>query len=181
MIGRIRGEVLEDQVVFTAGGVGYRVRSLDDLVEGANVDLHVVTVTGEKDVTLYGFTERREADLFRRLRKVPGCGAGMALNLIRTLGADGTVGAIRERQVATLSRTPGVGRKTAERLTLAADRFADWEVVDGPDAEVAGTRAALGALGFTDEEIRDALRNVNGDGDPLAAALAWLRRQEQDA
>jgi len=127
MISILQGEVLEAtplSVVIDVGGVGYEVRVPVSTAEripgvGKRVKLFIHDVYREDDQTLYGFISREERDFFRLIvEKVSGIGPKIALALLSKLSLQMISSAIAAGDVAILSRTPGIGRKTAERLVV---------------------------------------------------------------
>ena len=132
MIGRLRGMVVEKrppQLVLDVGGVGYELEAplsaFFDLPEGELV-LHTHLVVREDAQLLFGFRTRGERDLFRALIRVNGVGPKLALTLLSGIDAAEFVRCVQEGDVTTLTRLPGVGKKTAERLIVEMrDRIVD--------------------------------------------------------
>ena len=126
MIAYLSGKLLAKQassVIVDVNGVGYEVSipfsTFYDLDEpGAAVQLSVYTAVREDAIQLYGFKTARERELFLVLLTVNGVGPKLALTMLSGLSADELIGAIRAGDLARLTRLPGVGRKTAERLIL---------------------------------------------------------------
>lgn len=127
MIAVIQGEVLEAtplSVVVDAGGVGYELNipvSTAGKVPpvGGHVKLFVHDIYREDDQTLYGFSTREERDFFRMLvEKVSGVGPRIALALLSKLSLPMIANAIAAGDSALIAHTPGIGRKTAERLVV---------------------------------------------------------------
>jgi holliday junction DNA helicase RuvA len=127
MISILQGVVLEAtplSVVIDVGGVGYEVRvpvSTAERVPGVGkpVKLFIHDVYREDDQSLYGFISREERDFFRLLiEKVSGIGPKIALALLSKLSIQMISSAIAAGDVAMLSKTPGIGKKTAERLVV---------------------------------------------------------------
>ena len=126
MIARLSGTVLEkhpNRVVVDVGGVGYDVQvplsTFYGLGEpGAGVTLRVHTHVREDAIALYGFASPLEQDLFERLISISGIGPKLALAVLSGIDPGELVRAIRTQDVARLTRIPGVGKKTAERIGL---------------------------------------------------------------
>jgi Holliday junction DNA helicase RuvA len=126
MIAHLRGRVLEKHpthVIIDAGGVGYEVSisvaSFSGLPsEGAEVSLFIHTHVREDALALYGFLRREEKQLFERLISVSGIGPKLAMTVLSGMAADAVVTALRANDLAALTRIPGVGKKTAERMVL---------------------------------------------------------------
>lgn len=126
MIAHIRGRLIvkhPNQAIVEAGGVGYdltiSVPAFSELPGvGAEVALHVHTHVRDDAIALFGFLRAEEKQLFERLITVSGIGPKLAITILSGMAADGVVGAIRGNQVALLTRIPGIGKKTAERMVL---------------------------------------------------------------
>ncbi len=141
MIGRIAGVLLEKQapeLLIDVQGVGYEVSvSLTTFFDlpacGENVSLHTHFVVREDAQQLYGFTERRERELFRMLIKVNGVGPKMALTILSGMTTSDFVHSVQANDAARLVKLPGVGKKTAERLIIEIrDRLSSFsESVEG--------------------------------------------------
>ena len=125
MIAHLRGRILSkrpNQVIVECGGVGYDVTisvpTFSELGAGnSEVSLHVHTHVREDALALYGFLHSQEKELFERLLTVSGIGPKLAITVL-SLAAAEVVGAIRGNDVARLTKIPGVGKKTAERMIL---------------------------------------------------------------
>jgi Holliday junction DNA helicase RuvA len=126
MIAHLRGKLLAkhpNQAIVEAAGVGYDVTisvpTFSDLpAPGSEVALHIHTHVREDALALYGFLRPSEKVLFEKLLTVSGIGPKLAITILSGMAADEMVGAIRGNDVARLTRIPGIGRKTAERMVL---------------------------------------------------------------
>jgi Holliday junction DNA helicase RuvA len=126
MIAHLRGRILEkhpSHVILEAAGVGYEVTisvpSFSGLpAEGAEVSLYIHTHVREDMLALYGFLRREEKQLFERLIGVSGIGPKLAITVLSGIAADALVTALRGNDLTALTRIPGVGKKTAERMVL---------------------------------------------------------------
>ena len=126
MIACLRGELYQrsmDKVIVMVQGVGYEVRvslsSLERLpAEGERVFLHTYTHVREDVLQIYGFVEPAEKEMFLLLVSVAGVGPKMALAILSGTGPGELANAISSGDIARLTRLPGVGKKTAERLCL---------------------------------------------------------------
>jgi len=212
MIGWLQGQLAEPwQQAHRCGalvvcyGVGYEVllsqRHWQQLPpHGSVVSLHVHHSIREDGWTLYGFSGRQERDLFRELVAVSGVGPQMGLALLGEMETEELVRAIVQGDLRCLVRAQGVGKRTAERLSVELrqrlqERFAelvaasdprqpDGFEAEGADAAVGGAALAcreevqstLLALGYEYLEIHRALRAVAGSGlDVEAKADDWIR------
>jgi holliday junction DNA helicase RuvA len=126
MIAHLRGRLLEkrpNHVVVETGGVGYEVAisvpTFSSLpAAGSEVALHIYTHVREDLIALYGFLRPAEKQLFEKLIAVSGIGPKLAITALSGMPADELTEAIRSNDVGRLTRVPGIGRKTAERLVL---------------------------------------------------------------
>lgn len=161
------------------------IHSLPDVGELFQVFTHLQV--REDQWTLYGFASSAERDLFRQLISVSGIGSQLALGLLDTLGLQELVQAIVSSNTRLLSGSPGVGKKTAERIALELKtKLADWRdrsgLVTTPSAGPVGTiqeevEMTLLALGYSTQEVIQSLTAV-GKTSTLAKqddAEAWLR------
>jgi Holliday junction DNA helicase RuvA len=193
MIGSLRGVVLDrslgGEVLIEVHGVGYRVvvtpSTLAELTPGDEAFLHVHHHIREDAQTLYGFLSRDERMAFEALLGAHRVGPALALAILGTHGPTDLRRVVADGDVAALCLVPGVGKQTAARLLIELKSRLDipeLDVVDGAGGGTVGaTQAvseALSGLGYSLEEIRDALRQVpDGNTDPsrlLRDALAVL-------
>nr|WP_207148504.1 Holliday junction branch migration protein RuvA [Thiococcus pfennigii] len=161
VIGRLRGEILAKHppsLLLDVNGVGYELEApmstfYDLPAVGETVTLVTHLAVREDAHVLYGFLREADRALFRHLLKVTGVGARMALAILSGMDANQFARCIAAADIAALTRLPGIGRKTAERLVIEMkDRVA--VLIEGPTA-VAG-RVAL-AAGGREAELADAL------------------------
>jgi len=126
MIGRIEGQLVEisDNVVLvTVGGVGYELEITSSALAALpgreqSVVFYTHFVVREDAQQLFGFASRGERDLFRELIRISGVGPKLALSVISGVSLAELAAAVQVRDVAALTRVPGIGRKTAERLLM---------------------------------------------------------------
>jgi len=126
MIAHLRGKLIArtpNQVVVETMGVGYDVTiSVPTFSElppaGGEVALHIHTHVREDQIALYGFLRPEEKQLFEKLLTVSGIGPKLAITILSGMAADEMVEAIRGNDVVRLTKIPGIGRKTAERMVL---------------------------------------------------------------
>jgi len=159
MIAHLRGRLLTkhpNQVVVETGGVGYEVNisvpTFSELpASGSEVALFIHTHVREDLIALYGFLHPAEKQLFEKLMTVSGIGAKLAITILSGMAAEEMAGAIRGNDVARLTRIPGIGRKTAERMVL--------ELRDKLPPAV-GTSAPAIPVSATEEDVLSALVNL---------------------
>jgi holliday junction DNA helicase RuvA len=126
MIAHLRGRLLSkspNQAIVECGGVGYdvtiSVATFSALVpEGAEVGLYIHTHVREDQLALFGFADRQEKRLFEKLLTISGIGPKLAITVLSGIDSGRLVSAIRAGDHATLTRIPGIGKKTAERVVL---------------------------------------------------------------
>jgi Holliday junction DNA helicase RuvA len=177
MIGLLRGVLLRKQppqLLIDVHGVGYEVEApmstFYDLPEaGAEVTLYTHLTVREDAHVLFGFGSEAERRFFRSLIRVNGVGPKLALTILSGISVDGFIRCVQEDDTAALTRLPGIGKKTAERLIVEMrDRLDDV----GGAAVAAGVPAhprdeALGALvslGYKAQEAALMLRGIKEDG-----------------
>jgi holliday junction DNA helicase RuvA len=177
-------------VIIEVQGIGYEVQvpANINLVLGSTVQLFIHQQFREDQVSLYGFNSTSERDLFRQLISVSGIGASIGIALIENLGVTELVQAIVLGSTKILAKTPGIGTKTAERLTVELKtKLKQWrdiadldaiELDDSLDYKLQSeVEMTLLALGYSDIEIRQALQAISRD-ETLAASKdveEWLR------
>jgi len=191
MIGRLRGELIQkttSAALVECGGVGYACSIslttyglLPD--EGGEVILYVETILRENDLSLLGFASAQERSLYRLLVKVDGVGPKLALAALGALPIEELISAIRSRDVKTLTRIPGVGKKSAEKLCFElSEKLGGFTGLDGlsGDAPHANSwesdlRSALANLGFREDAIAPVvtplMAQFKQDKPPLAEAI----------
>jgi holliday junction DNA helicase RuvA len=176
VIGRITGTLLEKkapELLIDVAGVGYELQAPMSTfyqlpATGQGVVLHTHLVVREDAHQLFGFFEQQERELFRALIKVNGIGPKVALAILSGVPADEFVRLVHNNDISALTKIPGIGKKTAERLVLdMRDRLKSWQSTGGgaddailpglsemPDARQGSEEAetALIALGYKPAE-----------------------------
>jgi Holliday junction DNA helicase RuvA len=194
VISRVAGRLLTREIdrveVMTPGGVAYEISIPTTVFErlpvaGNDVELRTYQVVREDAVSLFGFNDDTERLVFSRLLTAPGVGPRLAIAMLSALPVPRLIRAIRERDIATLTGISGVGKKTAERLSLdLASKLDDVPVVVDARPTGDGVEEALKALTVLGYSAADAERAVraalgrNGAkaaGDLIKAALVELR------
>jgi holliday junction DNA helicase RuvA len=196
MIAFLRGKLLTktpNQAIVECGGVGYdatiSVATFTALpAEGAEARLHIYTHVREDQIALFGFAEVAEKRLFEKLLTISGIGPKLAITVLSGIDSGRLVAAIRASDHATLTRIPGIGKKTAERVVLELkDKLEDMVV-----APVAGgitmtpmadeVLSALMNLGYArpvaQRATEAAYKNAaeNGGGIARITDFEWLFR-----
>ncbi len=175
MIARLNGLLIEKSppiIVLDCGGVGYEVEvpmsTFYNLPEiGAKVNLLTYMVVREDAQLLYGFGTEQEKSTFKQLLKVNGIGAKSALSILSGVSIEDLMQAVSLQEVGMLTRIPGIGKKTAERLLLELkDKFgAAGLATPGNQAKSAthDVLNALIALGYNDREALLAVKQLPSD------------------
>src|SRR5438309_11499710 len=172
MIAHLRGKLLAkrpNQAIIEIGGVGYDVTisipTFSDLPDaGADVALHIHTHVREDVIALYGFLRAAEKVLFEKLISVSGIGPKLAITILSGMAADELAGAIRGNDVARLTRIPGIGKKTAERMVL--------ELRDKLPSQPSDHEEVIPAITPVEEDVLSALLNLGYQRGPAEKALA---------
>src|ERR1700694_824552 len=160
MIAHLRGKLLTkhpNRAIVETSGVGYDVTisvpTFSDLpAVGGEVMLHIHTHVREDLIALYGFLRPAEKTLFEKLITVSGIGPKLAITILSGMAADEMVSAIRGHDIARLTRIPGVGKKTAERMVL--------ELRDKLAVEKVGEIAAAPTMSAIEADVLSALINL---------------------
>ncbi|MBQ0710986.1 MULTISPECIES: Holliday junction branch migration protein RuvA [unclassified Ochrobactrum] len=180
MIGKLKGvidEIAEDHAVIDVHGVGYvafcSARTLGNLGGAGEVAvLFIETYVREDMIRLYGFANQLEREWFRLLQNVQGVGAKVALAVLGTLSPSELANAIALRDIAMVSRAPGVGKKVAERIVTELKNKAP--AFAGEASGTIGLKQELGA-GAAPAPVADAvsaLSNLGYSRDQAANAVA---------
>lgn len=178
MIGFLRGKVaylLADDCLLDVGGVGYRVTvsgmTRSKLRQGEQAMLFTYLSVREDALQLYGFATQEEYDVFLQLIGVSGIGPKVALGILSSTTVSGLCSAIANKQASLLTKLPGIGKKSAERLILELkDKLAFVGTGDGEEAFVEAASlgdgildeaaAALASLGYTPAETAPVLKQL---------------------
>lgn len=172
MIAALRGSVLSVEptaAVIEAGGVGYAVQATPATLAGLRVGqeafVHTSLVVREDSMTLFGFADADEREVFDVLQTVSGVGPKLALTILATLTPDRLRQAVANADIAALTRVSGVGKKGAQRLVLEIGaklgprRGGDLEAPSS-NARSGDVVAALVGLGFSERDAESAFSQV---------------------
>lgn len=171
MIGYIKGvveEIFEDSIFLDHNGIGFRIFVssifLNDIGYGEELKIYTYMNVREDSITLFGFKNRDELDVYKKLINVSGVGPKAAMNILSVMSADDIRFAVIASDSAKLSKAPGIGKKTAQKILIELkDKFDFEEAVEtklaagdgGNTGAVAETAEALAALGYP---VSDALK-----------------------
>jgi holliday junction DNA helicase RuvA len=183
MIGQLRGRLTDkrpNQVLVDVGGVGYIVQvplstfaALGEL--HTEVTLLIHTHVREDTLSLYGFLSSREKHLFEMLLSASGVGPSLALKILSGMSVEELVPAIRGSDLARLTKIPGVGRKTAERMVVELK-----DKLDAVTVEVVERPASSSPAGI-DADVVSALVNLGYEARAAENAVSDARRETTGA
>ena len=189
MIGRIQGKILEKippYILVDCNGVGYEIEvpmtTFYDLPEvGSEVELLTHFLVREDAQLLFGFATDQERIIFRKLLKVNGIGAKASLSILGGMTVNELTHSIQTQDVNSLTKIPGVGKKTAERLILELkDKFSDTEFATSKNqgsSELSDIQNALLALGYNQKDILTVTKDLDENvtvNDGIKQALKLL-------
>ncbi|WP_131782974.1 Holliday junction branch migration protein RuvA [Legionella gresilensis] len=181
MIGWLQGKIIDKQqpgkLVINVQGVGYDVEtSLQTFfkLEGGNdaVSLHIHTVVREDAFLLYGFLDKLERSVFRALIKINGVGPRVAIGILSSVTPLELIQSISQNNINFLTKLPGIGKKTAERLIIEmkdiVNQLAQNEAFAMPDQNILGSQqeqheaiCALEALGYKFQEATRIVKKLD--------------------
>lgn len=194
MIAQLSGRVLRkglDSIILGVGGIGFTIHVVPALAQsldtGEETTIHTSLIVREDSMTLMGFADADEREVFTTLQTVSGIGPRIALAALAVLTPDELRRAVRNQDLATLQKIPGVGKKSAQRMALEiGDKLGVPAHLDAPassplpssgavESEVKG---ALVSLGWSESQAQGAIDALGGQGlgasDLLRAALVKL-------
>jgi len=188
MIGRLRGIVAAKNppwLLLDVGGVGYELMAamttfceLPDI--GGEAVLFIHYIQREDSVALYGFLNETERQLFRQLQKISGVGAKTALALLSGVSVEEFAGLIQRGDIVALTRIPGIGKKTAERMLVElrgkvaiapGTNSASSETITPATAIIDEATTALQQLGYKPAEAAAMARAAFVEGDDTAILI----------
>jgi len=190
MISHLRGEILHKDLsylILEVSGVGYRIFATRETIEGlplANAALWTHLAIRENSHDLYGFLTRDELFFFELLISISGIGPKTALGILNVASIETLHQAVRQGNTAHLIKVGGIGKKNAEKIVLELqDKLGGFTAVGSAvlrDEE--DVVEALGALGYSQKESRDALRTlsseITGTGERVKQVLKILSKKE---
>lgn len=188
MIASLRGKCVHvgvDYLILETGGVGLKVSTTPAMAANArlqdNLHLHTVMVVREDAMMLFGFSDIAEREVFAKLRSVSGIGPRLALALLSVHSPANLAAAVAAENLAALTKVPGVGKKTAERILVelrgALDGFlsvASPTIASDNHESYAQVEQALIGLGWKPAQAQQAVRNLAIRTDLVDAPLADL-------
>ncbi|MEM1088846.1 MAG: Holliday junction branch migration protein RuvA [Pseudomonadota bacterium] len=193
MIGRLRGQLVHKRpplLMVDVGGVGYEIEAplsvfFDLPQDGEPITILTHLMVKEDSHTLYGFADDSQRELFRNLLKVSGVGAKLALAILSGVSVSEFVNLVNNNDPASLTKLPGIGKKTAERLIIEMrDRLPEGVTssVSLPGAPAAPldaaseASAALRNLGYKPAEVSRMVQQAQSDADETLSAEDIIRQ-----
>lgn len=186
-------EKLADSIVLDVNGVGYLLLVSAQTLSmapsaGGRMKLYATLSVREDAMELFGFASRQERAMFKKLCQVTGVGAKTALGVLSALPVRELSVAIVTGDIAALSRAPGIGKKTAQRIVLELKDKVEQQDVSAPAGSAAPVspvvgdaqreaQAALQALGYTSAEAARAINLVRDQADTVDALIMLALRQ----
>jgi len=188
MIGWLSGKVLQIDptgiILLDTGGVGYEIllslQTLCNLKLNQKTDLFIHTHVRDDQITLFGFSTQRERTVFRKLITVSGIGARLGLNLMSGMQVEELIQAITRGDDTSIARTPGIGKKTSQRLILELQGKLDTDHtpatnIDQGSALAEDVRSALINLGYKPATVDQAMKHAGTYGDFESLFRASMR------
>ncbi len=179
MISFLKGQVAEageGSIVMETGGVGFLIQVpasvLQSVSRGDKAKIYTYMNVTEQDISLYGFLTREDLDMFKKLLTVSGVGPRNALNVISTLGTGTLKMAIFSGDAKSISQTPGVGAKTAQRIIL--------DLKDKVEPDLAGT-GMNDISSMETSNINDAILGLEGMGFIRTEIMTAIRKCDVSA
>lgn len=167
MIGFLSGQVKSSQlgkIILNISGVGFLVNIPTNLnpIPNSKLDLHIHTQVKEDDISLYGFSQATQMELFRHLISVSGIGPKIALAVLSVGTPDQTLSAIKASNVDFFTAIPGIGKKGAQRLIIELKNKFDQTDLDISSFDQSGELVeALSSLGFKKTELSSIITKVD--------------------
>ncbi|MDP6103282.1 MAG: Holliday junction branch migration protein RuvA [Gammaproteobacteria bacterium] len=181
MIGRLKGNILEKnppEILIDVNGIGYEVlcpmSTFYEIGEGISIDLHTHLHVKEDAHTLFGFITKDEKTIFRELIRVNGVGPKVALAIMSHLTVASLISAVSDEDDVLLAKTPGIGKKTAQKLIVElSDRLEKLTLSGSNNQQISARSAsnpnnkqasqALQALGFKTREVEKMLSSIKDE------------------
>lgn len=173
-----------DQLVIDVNGVGYLVnissRTSGQLSLGRDAQIHTSMVVREDSLTLFGFLEMAERELFELLQSVSGIGPKVALAITQAMEISDLASAVKRRDENSISAIPGIGKKSAQRMILELEGKLDFAIKDISIKELSWREEVIDALvglGFSRRQAESALNDLAASAS--AAELSALSSSER--
>lgn len=178
MIGFLHGKALiikDSTLILDVSGVGYKILAplplLLSLSVGQDVSLYIHTHVREDQITLFGFVDEGDLFLFEKLTSVSGIGPKSALSMLSVHSPSSIADAVERGDAQALAQTPGVGKRTAEKIIIELKGKLSHLVGAKETDTTYEVRLALETLGYSSKEIHDALKELNTEGKTTSALI----------
>jgi len=186
MIGYLQGTIISSNntsLILDVNGVGYLIHCplpiLISVTKGEVAAFFIHTHVREDNITLFGFKEEDSLFLFKKLTSVSGIGPKSALAMLSVHSPSSLSGVIERSDAEALSHTPGVGKKTAEKIILELKgKLSHLVSMEANDATLEA-RLALEALGYSPKEIRDSLNGIDTNNKSTSSLIKEALHQLQ--
>jgi Holliday junction DNA helicase RuvA len=172
MIGNIKGKIIEideKSIIIDVSGVGYELllplSYLLKLNVGDSVSVPVYTHVREDQITLFGFENKQEKELFKKLTSVSGVGPKAGLTILSVATPKTIIRCIESGQVDTFPKIPGVGKKTLEKVILDLRGKFDNIIIENESHDMQNAKLALETLGYNTRDISTTLSTLHPDLD----------------
>ena len=186
MIGFLQGKVIkknEQYLLLNVSGVGYKVHStlplLISLLDDQDLELYIYTHVREDALTLFGFKDELDLFLFEKLIAVSGIGPKSALAMLSVHSPASIADAVEREDTQALSHTPGVGKKTAEKIIIELRGKLSHLVGSKETDTTYEVRLALETLGYSPKEIHDTLQKLHTENKSTSALIKEALSQLQ--
>ncbi len=186
MIGYLSGNVhsaTSSSIIIDVQGVGYKVLAplpvVVSVVAGKPLSLFIHTHVREDHITLYGFKDEHDLFLFEKLTSVSGIGPKSALAMLSVHSPSSLADAVERNDAEALSHTPGVGKKTAEKIILELKGKLSHLIGKEMNDTTLEVRLALEALGYSSKEIHDALKDLDTENKTTSTIIKEALHQLQ--
>lgn len=186
MIGFLTGTVHStdsSSLIIDVHGVGYKVLAplpiLVSVSEGTPISLFIHTHVREDHIVLYGFRDKNDLFLFEKLTSVSGIGPKSALAMLSVHSPSSLADAIERSDAEALSHTPGVGKKTAEKIILELKGKLSHLIGKEMNDTTLEVRLALEALGYSAKEIHEALKGMDTENKSTSTIIKEALHQLQ--
>ncbi len=182
MIAYLEGEIIhigEKFIILNTGNIGYKVNTTEDIILSCKnknrVQFFIYTAVRENSIDLYGFNNTEELSFFELLLDVSGIGPRSALSIIALAPINTIKRAIATGDVSYLNKVSGIGRKTAEKIIIELkdklQNYKEEKDIPGTLREESDILEALKSLGYSQNEARDALKQVSIDTEGTNARI----------
>lgn len=171
MIGFLHGKVFnikDNTFIINVSGVGYKVLAplplIVSVLEGQEISLYIHTHVREDQITLFGFKDQVDLFLFEKLTSVSGIGPKSALSMLSVHSPSSIANAVERGDAEALSSTPGVGKRTAEKIIIELKGKLSHLLGAKETDNTHEVRLALETLGYSSKEIHNAIKELNTEG-----------------